>query len=115
MSILLEHRSPQQLRGFVDGTLDLRDTWITRMHCIQCKSCANSVLELFLGKKILERALDEGKFSAHITREKLVVYVSDKLELDEQEDIAIHCSLCEDCEKLFESVADELDPPKKSK
>ena len=115
MSILLEHRSPQQLRGFVDGTLDPRDTWITRLHCIQCKSCAESVLGLFLGKKALEKARDDGRFSVHITREKLVLCVSDKLELNEQEDIAIHCALCEDCEKLFESVMGELDPPKKSK
>lgn len=115
MSLLLSHPTKENLRGYVDGALNVREACLVRMHCIQCKACSDSVLDLFLGKKTLEQIKNENKFSTHITRDKLVLYVSNKLDLGEQEEIAIHCALCEDCEKSFKSIMNELGPPKRFK
>ena|SRR2546422_6883464 len=104
MSLLDRCARVDQLRHFVMGTLGFRDAVVVKVHALNCTSCMDSILDLYLALE--DPGLREADEQLpHPTKDQILAYVKGEVVEEDQDWIAEHCLECEACDQLCQEAA----------
>ena len=100
MSYLKDHPTDEELKGYVMGTLGLREATIIKLHALNCEACFDALAAFHLGKLVLEEEARTGE-AMHPSASEIEASAMGVATAEQDASIAWHCQNCAPCGRLF--------------